>query len=226
MLLDLFKYGFSLETLIGVLASIFVIFCTLPIHEFAHAYVATKLGDPTPRLSGRLTLNPLAHIDPIGALMLLLFGFGFAKPVNVNFRNFKNRKRGMALTAAAGPAANLIMAFLFLILMIIFTILYSRIGSIVLEVSFWFFKYAATINIYLAVFNLLPVPPLDGSRIFNIILPDRLYYKLMQYERYIVWAVFALLIFGWLDIPLTFISSKLYDLLFKIAYLPFKAFLG
>lgn len=226
MLINLFRYGFSLELLIGVLASVFVVFCTLPIHEFAHAYVATKLGDQTPRLSGRLTLKPMAHIDPLGALMLLIFGFGYAKPVNVNIRNFKNRKAGMALTAAAGPTANLIMALLFLVLMIFFTIIYSKTGALIFEVSLWFFRYAALINIYLAVFNLLPIPPLDGSRIVNIILPNRLYYKLMQYERYIIYAIFALLIIGWLDRPLTFVSNKIYNLLFQVAYLPFKAFLN
>ncbi len=226
MLINLFRSGFSLQTLIGVMSSIFVVFCTLPIHEYAHAYVATKLGDPTPRLSGRLTLNPMAHIDPMGALMIVLVGFGYAKPVQVNMRNFKNSKRGMALTAAAGPAANIIMAFFFIILNIIFNIFYSLNGKLIMEVSAWFFDYAAIINIYLAVFNLLPIPPLDGSRILNVIIPYKYYYKIMQYERYIVIAVFALLIFGVLNAPLAYISGLIYNGLSYIASLPFNALLS
>ena len=103
MLINLFRNGFDFGTLIIYLFSMsFVVFCTLPIHEYAHALVATKLGDPTPRLQGRLTLNPMAHISPIGALMILLVGFGYAKPVGVNPRNFKDPKKGMALVAVAG----------------------------------------------------------------------------------------------------------------------------
>lgn len=94
----------------------FVVFCTLPIHEYAHAWMSTRLGDDTARLSGRLTLNPLAHIDPIGAVMILLIGFGYAKPVPVNMRNFKNPKRDMALTALAGPVSNLLMALFFMVI--------------------------------------------------------------------------------------------------------------
>ena len=117
MLFDLIRGGHSmLEILAGVFASLFVVFCTLPFHEYAHAFVATKLGDQTARLSGRLSLNPMRHIDPLGALMIVLVGFGYAKPVPVNPRNFKNPKVGMALTALAGPCANLLMATVFLLL--------------------------------------------------------------------------------------------------------------
>ena len=115
MIFDIIRNGFSLEVLVSLMARVFVIFCVMPIHEFAHAFVAYKLGDDTARLSGRLTLNPLAHIDLVGALMIFLVGFGYAKPVPVNPRNFKNPKGGMAATALAGPISNLIMAFIFLL---------------------------------------------------------------------------------------------------------------
>ncbi|MBQ7047026.1 MAG: site-2 protease family protein [Oscillospiraceae bacterium] len=222
MLLSLLRNGFSISTLIGVFSSIFVVFCTMPVHEYAHAFVATKLGDQTPRLSGRLTLNPLAHIDIMGALMILLFRFGYAKPVPVNPRNFKDPKKGMALTAAAGPISNLIMSVFFILLANIACVIYSKTGGfIVAEVSLLFFFYAASINVYLAVFNLLPIPPLDGSRILGLILPSKIYYKVMQYERYIVLAVFALILFGVLSGPLSFVSNKLFYGIAWLVSLPF-----
>ena len=120
MLLQLIRSGFSMQMVAGLLSSIFVVFCTLPIHEFAHAVVADRLGDPTARRKGRLTLNPFAHLDLWGCLMIVLVGFGYAKPVPVNMRNFKNPKAGMAIVALAGPLSNLVMAILFLILRWVF----------------------------------------------------------------------------------------------------------
>ena len=116
MLLNLLRSGDKLTIAIGLMSSVFVVFCTLPIHEYAHALVATKLGDDTPRAQGRLTINPMAHIDWIGALMILFVGFGYAKPVQVNIRRFKHPKRDMMLTAIAGPLSNLIMATIFMFL--------------------------------------------------------------------------------------------------------------
>ena len=112
MLFDLFKYGLSLQTFVNLATRIFIIFAILPFHEFAHALIATKLGDNTAKMNGRLTLNPLAHIDPIGALMIFVAGFGYAKPVPVNPFNFKDKKKGMALTALAGPVSNIVLAFI------------------------------------------------------------------------------------------------------------------
>lgn len=224
MLLDLFRYGFSLEVVISLMASIFVVFCTLPIHEYAHALIATKLGDNTARLKGRLTLAPLAHIDPIGALMILLVGFGYAKPVPVNPRNFKNPKGGMALTALAGPVSNILMALIFMILANGLNIVYVYTGAVFANAAVTFFVAAASINASLAVFNLLPIPPLDGSRIINLIIPSKYYFKIMKYERYIILGIFALIFVGVLDIPLSFLTGLLMKFVNFVARLPFMMF--
>ena len=223
MLLNLLRNGFSLEMIVGVCSSIFVVFCTLPIHEFAHAVTADKLGDPTPRRQGRLTLNPLAHLDLWGCLLILLVGFGYAKPVPVNMRNFKNPKAGMAIVALAGPLSNLIMAFLFLVLRVVAILFVTGDFSQVLQ---FFFYYAAYINISLAVFNILPIPPLDGSRIATALLPNNVYYKIMQYERYIMIALFVLLLTGVLGTPLSMLSGALLNALNRLAVLPFRALIG
>lgn len=225
MIFDIIRNGFSMNTVLNLLARVFVVFCTLPVHEYAHALVATKLGDDTPRLKGRLTLAPLAHIDLIGALMIFLVGFGYAKPVPVNPRRFRNPKAGMAITALAGPLSNIIMALFFMILCNISSLVYSNTGVLFASVSYSFFLFAAQINVSLAVFNLLPIPPLDGSRILNLVLPSKYYFKIMQYERYIILGIFALLFFGILDIPLTAISNAIMKLIIFVAGLPFKLFL-
>jgi Zn-dependent protease len=211
MIFDLIRNGFSLSLLINLLARVFIVFCVLPVHEYAHALLATKQGDPTARLSGRLTLNPLAHIDPIGGLMIFLVGFGYAKPVPVNIRNFKNRKKGMAITAVAGPVSNLIMAFLALLVMNILMARFASSTATVLDVTRLFLEFNAAININLAVFNLLPIPPLDGSRLAAVVLPDRLYYQIMQYERYIMIGVLFLLFTGILSRPLLGLSSLVFS---------------
>ncbi len=208
MIFDIFRNGFSVDTLISLMSRVFVVFCVLPIHEYAHALFATKLGDDTARLKGRLTLNPLAHLDIMGAVMIFLVGFGYARPVPVNPRKFKNPKAGMALTALAGPVSNLVMAFFFIILQKVFWYLFdANQTAVVFYVASMFFFYAATVNVSLAVFNLLPIPPLDGSRIINLIIPSKYYFKIMQYERYIVLGVFALIVFGVLDKPLNILAS-------------------
>lgn len=180
--------------IIGLLVSAFVVFCTLPVHECAHALVATMLGDNTAKLKGRLTLSPMAHVDLMGALMILLVGIGYAKPVPVNARNFKKPKFGMAITALAGPVSNILMAFVFLFFYNLIYFLAPNPNDLhtVLEATTVFLSFAASINISLAVFNFLPIPPLDGSRIAALIIPTKIYFKIMQYERYIIIAVFAL----------------------------------
>lgn len=223
MLFNILRGASGIEIAILFLARLFVVFCTLPVHEYAHAFVADKLGDKTARLSGRLTLNPMAHIDILGAIMILFVGFGYAKPVPVNPRNFKNPKKGMALTALAGPFSNILMAVVFMFLSNVLSLFGS---SLFVQAFYVFFSFAASINIGLAVFNLIPIPPLDGSRVLELLIPDKYYYKFAQYERYIVIVIFGLIIFGVLDAPLAFLQNHLYSALNYVVSLPFRAFKG
>ncbi len=221
MILDILRGNSDgLSLLITFFSRLFVIFCTMPIHEYAHALIATKLGDQTPRLSGRLTLSPMAHISPLGAIMIFLCGFGYAKPVNVNPRNFKDPKKGMALTAIAGPISNLIMGFIFIFI----ATLVGNLGdssSTMIYAIYYFLTFAGAVNVNLAVFNLLPIPPLDGSRILQLLIPAKHYYKFLQYERYVVLVVFVLIMTGVLSRPLSIISNIIINLFSNIASLPF-----
>ncbi len=227
MLFNMLRGGtFSLsEVIVYILSTLAVIFITLPIHEFAHGFAAVKLGDNTPRWQGRLTVNPFAHIDYMGALCIILFGFGWARPVQVNHNNFRNPKRDMALTALAGPLANIIMSIITMILTNAFVLFFSRSGLTLLFYIAYFFRWIAQINISLAVFNLIPIPPLDGSRLLSALLPNRYYYSLMRYERYIYFGLLFLIIFGVLDIPLNFLTNLVMNGVSFIAGLPFN-FLG
>ncbi len=210
-----------LNFIVSIGAVIFVVFCATPLHEYAHALIAVKLGDETPRNRGRLTINPMAHIDPIGAIMIFLFGFGYAKPVEVRMRYFKKPKRDMAIVALAGPVCNLIQALFFLFIGTFFTFLNVKFDIPSMLYIALFFEFAATININLAVFNLLPVPPLDGSRLLTALLPSKYYYKIMQYERYIMYALMALLFTGVLTKPLSYISTLVSMFFHLIVSIPF-----
>ena len=221
MLINLLLGGADYKTLLMcAVSSLVVIFFVLPIHEFAHGFTAVKLGDYTPKYQGRLTLNPFAHIDYLGAISILVFGFGWAKPVQVNMRNFKKPKADMAITALAGPVSNIIFAFVSLCVIKILIRL-NLSGTVTDYVNLGLY-YLVLINITLAVFNLLPIPPLDGSRLLNVFLPDRIYYKIMRYEHLIIWGVFILLWIGVLDVPMDFMRNVIYGFLNKITFFIFR----
>ena len=224
MLSELLSGGLDFtNAIIYILSTVLVVFLTLPVHEFAHGFVAVKLGDNTPKWQNRLTLNPFAHIDYLGSLCILLFGFGWAKPVSVNARNFDNPKIGMAIVAFAGPLSNIVMSILALLLGNVFLLLSVTAAEAFGYIYFILF-YLAQINVSLAVFNLLPIPPLDGSRLLFAFLPDKYYFKVMQYERFIFLGLMVLLYVGVLDGPISLLSNGLMDFVLKIAYLPFKLF--
>lgn len=197
-------FDFSLTGLIAGLPGLVI---ALVIHEYAHAKAADVMGDFTPRMTGRLTLNPMAHIDPIGLIMLLVVRFGWAKPVMINARNFRNWRQGELLVAVAGPVANLLVAFISLLAMaVLFKLgMFSEGVRLVLSMMVLF-------NINFAIFNMLPLPPLDGSKILMVLLPGRLAYKLMSLERY----SFIILIFLTMTPFLTMILIPLQRLVLSI----------
>lgn len=217
-ILSLIRQGDVASAVISVLARCFVVFCCMPIHEFSHVFVANKLGDPTGKNAGRMTLNPLKHLSPIGTLMIFLFGIGYANPAPVNPNKFKNAKGGMALTALAGPVSNLLLAF---VSMFMFVLLGTKSLNPALNAVSLFFYYSAYINVTLAVFNLLPIPPLDGSKILAAVLPDKAYYKYMMYERYVMIALMVMLFTGLLDKPISILSNLMMKLISIIPMLIF-----
>lgn len=193
--------NFLINNISALFGRIFIILPTVLIaltgHEFAHGWVSSKLGDPTPRAEGRLSLNPLRHLDPIGAILMLITGFGWAKPVSVNPMYYKNRKKGMALVAAAGPLANLIMAFVAMVAgMFLLKIIPSEGAAYIIGTIVSIF---VQMNLSFMIFNLIPIPPLDGAKVLGMFLSNSAYYKMLEYERYSMLLIMLLSLSGALD---------------------------
>ena len=205
--------------LFDIIVRAIVLLTAIPVHEAAHAYVADKLGDPTAKYMGRLTLNPMAHFDLMGSVAMLVFGIGWAKPVPINPLKFKDQKKGMAISAAAGPASNVIVAAISLaIAKIIWYASYVTGVNTVISTLYTIFRSMCFINISLAIFNLIPIPPFDGSRIFNYFLPDKFYFKIMEYEQYIMIGLLVVLFTGILDLPLGILSGLVYNAVDKLTF--------
>lgn len=217
MLMDFLQSRASmtpLDVVFMILAYAVILLLCLPVHEFAHGIVAYWCGDKTAKWHGRLSLNPFRHLDLWGTIMILTVGMGYAKPVPVVPRNFRNYKRDMILVALAGPLSNFLMAvvgmFLFCLVASVsllgtWQVLLMSLCSIIIDV-----------NISLMVFNLLPIPPLDGSRLWSSLLPGKWAYTLEQYSRYITMGLFLLLFTGVLDMPLYYLRSGVFNLLFSM----------
>ena len=222
MLFDILSGGDIRNIIISLIFSMPIILLALSLHETAHGYVAYKCGDNTAYNLGRLTLNPFKHLDPIGFACMLLLGFGWAKPVPINTRNFRNPKRGMALSALAGPLANAILGLLSAAMLGFTTALYYRLAFsgastfILTCVSYTtvLFELSATYNLLFMAFNLIPIPPFDGSRIALAFLPPKTYFGLMKYERQImIGLLVALMLLSRLGFsPFSWIAYNLTDL--------------
>ncbi len=185
------------------------ILIAISMHEFAHGYVSYRLGDPTPKEQGRLSLNPLKHLDPMGTLCLLILKFGWAKPVSVNPYYYYNKKRGMVMVALAGPLMNLSIAFIATFCMGVILKITEGYAGTGVQYLFRLLNYTSIINIGLGVFNLIPVPPLDGSKILGAVLPEDKYFKYMQYERYGHIILVALIMLNVLNVPLSIVRNGL-----------------
>ena len=192
-----------MDRLVYYLLSAVAALIALTVHEYCHGYAAYRLGDTTARNLGRLSLNPVKHLDPIGALCMVFFHVGWAKPVPINPRNFKNPKSGFALTALAGPVSNILLGFL---TAGAYLLAYALLRDVSFTPQSFTYNLASNlllflyifhvINVGLGVFNLLPIPPFDGSRLLNVLLPERIYFGIMKYERQIYFGVLGWLLLG------------------------------
>ena len=227
MLFSILSGGDVREIILQLLLLLPVILLSLSVHEAAHGYIAYKMGDRTAYNLGRVTINPAKHLDPMGSLCMLVFGYGWAKPVPINARNFKNPKRGMAYTAIAGPISNLLLG-------LIATVLYCAVNFVaysfyeaiytndylikIIQVVLTMLYFFGYMNFLLAVFNLIPVPPFDGSRFFSLFLPAKTYFAMMKYERYIMLGILVAMfacsrLFNFS--PFAWVAQNLFDLIFQ-----------
>ncbi len=205
---DILKYG----------VKIIIIFLVIPLHEYAHAWAATKLGDNTPTYQGRLTFNPLAHVDPIGAICIFFTGFGWGKPVQVNPLNFKKYRKGMALTAAAGPIMNLLLGLVSIIVYKFLWVSYLANPSDALYWTTLIFYFFTVINVGLAAFNLIPIPPLDGSKILGYFTPPKVDKFFAENQLYITLGFVLLIVSGALDKPLGWVQNGMFWVMDKLTF--------
>lgn len=231
MLFDLLQGGDPLEIVIRLLTVIPAVLLALVLHETAHGYVAFRLGDPTAKALGRLTLNPAKHLDLVGTILMLVTGYGWAKPVPVNARYFKNPKKGMALTALAGPVTNLSLGLVFAFLYALFYVLFYRhyyavaiAGSTALLdiLAFMLILFCgnfAMINVSYAIFNLFPVPPFDGSRVLLLFLPQKWYFAVMRYEKVLMLIVLIGMASGVLWTPIASVIDFVFAAFIDLAFL-------
>lgn len=199
--------------IIELLISLPAVIIALGFHEASHAFMAYKMGDNTAKNLGRLTINPIKHIDPIGFLCLFLVHFGWAKPVPINPRNFKNPKRGTVLVALAGPLSNIALGFVFTLIYVAlgqFGIGATTIGNLAMQML----AACISVNLSLGIFNLIPIPPLDGAKIFGGLLPKKLYFWIMDYEQYISIILMILLLFtnviGYIIFPIVSLLESIF----------------
>lgn len=203
--MDTFIKNFDWSGLFNLLGRVIGVFLCLTVHETCHGLAAYTLGDPTAKRMHRLSLNPLHHIDWLGLASMVICGFGWAKPVPVDMRYFKNPKAGMAATALAGPASNFLLALLLLFIASLMTSMAQTTAF-----TWWLFLFfinTAILSIGLGLFNLIPIPPLDGSKVLFALLPEKAYYTLMRYERF---GMLALLLLVWLDVGSSYLSNAIY----------------
>ena len=209
-------FGRSLEEYLIIIPAVLI---ALTVHEMCHGYAAYLLGDDTAKSQGRLSFNPIDHIDLIGLLCMIFFGFGWAKPVPVNLANLKNRKVGMSLVALAGPLSNFVLAFV--CLLIVFSMGNMGISGDVATALVSFLVTLASLSVGLGVFNLLPVPPLDGSNIIYPFMPHSFRAFMYNNGYYIQFALLILLYFGFLDTPLIFLRELVMNGMLKVLLLIF-----
>ena len=222
MLWEIFSGSGTLpEKILQFLVLALVIIISLTVHEYSHGFVAYKLGDYTAKADGRLSLNPLHHLDPVGTIMLLVIGFGYAKPVPVNTRNFRKPRRDLALVSIAGPLSNFVLAFIGALL---FCVMIAFAPAEFLDGNFGYallmlFNYSIAVNIGLGLFNLIPIPPLDGSNVLMCMLPGQVAAKFARLRYYTQYIWLAIIVISWLPgnayyylfYPLTWLRGVIFD---------------
>lgn len=222
MLLSAVFSGSMLTIVVTVVAAVFLVFISIPLHELAHGYAAYKLGDKSVKATGQLSLNPLDHIDLVGAVMIALIGFGWGKPCHVNSNYFKNPKKDLALVAAAGPISNILLGWIFIFIYVLLESVAPGFMGLVIGQAVGIFLYTtAQISVWLGVLNLLPIPMFDGFTILQAFLKPEVEEKIYQNQGMISIIIIILLFSRILTVPIEFISNLLMKFFFFVSALPF-----